>query len=75
MQIIETAQDGQIKTIDVQECGRRVNAFLFLTMLNHYDKFVHEMPMWKNKIWTGSQYEAMCANEYVMSRSNTSASF
>ena len=51
MQIIENNPDGSIKNINVQECGRRVNAFLFLTMLNHYDPFVHEPPLWRG--WQG----------------------
>lgn len=67
--VLEMTEDGELKTINVQDMGAKKNAFVFLSLMNGLDVFVHEIPIWKNKIWTAVSYQNI--SDYSNSSSAT----
>ena len=47
---IEMIENNELKTMNVEDLGDRKNYFLFLQILNYFDDFVHETPVWANSI-------------------------
>ena len=57
--LIAMIERGHKHTINVQDCGKAKNAFLFLQMLNHFDPFIHERPFWQNSIMRAAMLNSM----------------
>ena len=65
--LITEIANGEEKQIRV-DTGNKTS-FIFLAMLNHFDPFVHEWPIWKNRIITKTRMAMMA--EYTNSSSAT----
>lgn len=71
---IEMIEKGELKTIYIrQQSKHTLEERQFLEMLNHFDKFVHEMPLWQNSIVRAALINSMHDYDLYNQKANASS--